>query len=158
MALLEPGAKAPQFALPDQDGVVRALADCAGQPVVLFFYPKDATPGCTTEACGFQDALPDFSRAGAVVFGISILDTASKATFARRHGLAYPLLADEDHAVCERYGVWQEKRLYGRTFMGIARTTYLVAPDGTVARRWDGVKVDAHAADVLAVVEGAERR
>ena len=152
MALIDPGAQAPPFALPDQDGRVHTLADHAGQPVVLFFYPKDATPGCTTEACGFQEALPDFAGARAAMFGISILGTSSKANFARKHGLTYPLLADEDHAVCERYGVWQEKRLYGRTFMGVARTTYLIAADGTVARRWDAVKVATHATDVLAAV------
>ncbi|WP_396625972.1 thioredoxin-dependent thiol peroxidase [Luteitalea sp.] len=152
MALIEAGKKAPAFALPDQDGIVRALADYKGQPVVLFFYPKDDTSGCTKEACGFQEALPDFSQVKAHVFGISILDTKSKAKFAAKHGLTFPLLADEDHAVCEQYGVWQEKSMYGRSYMGIARVTYLIDGQGTVAQRWDAVKVDHHAAEVLEAV------
>jgi peroxiredoxin Q/BCP len=152
MALIDPGTKAPAFSLPDQHGTVHALADYEGRPVVLFFYPKDDTSGCTREACGFRDALPDFSNADAAVFGVSILDTASKAKFATKYGLTFPLLADEDHAVADSYGVWQEKSMYGRTYMGIARVTYLIDRDGTVARRWDAVKVDAHADEVLAAV------
>jgi peroxiredoxin Q/BCP len=152
MPLLDPGTKAPTFALPDQHGTIHTLAQYAGRPVVLFFYPKDDTSGCTTEACGFQAALPDFSQVDAAVFGISILDTKSKAKFATKHGLTFPLLADADHAVCEQYGVWQEKSMYGRKYMGIARVSYLIAADGTVARRWDSVKVDAHATEVLAAV------
>jgi peroxiredoxin Q/BCP len=120
--------------------------------VVLYFYPKDDTPGCTKEACGFRDALPDFSKVDAVVFGISILDTASKAAFAARYQLTFPLLADEDHAVAEQYGVWQEKSMYGRKYMGVARVTYLIGPDGTIARRWDTVKVETHPAEVLEAV------
>lgn len=152
MALIDPGTKAPSFSLPDQHGTLHALAEYAGRPVVLFFYPKDDTSGCTTEACGFQEALPDFSKVEAAVFGISILDTKSKAKFATKHGLTFPLLADADHAVCEQYGVWQEKSMYGRKYMGIARVSYLIDTDGTVARRWDAVKVDSHAAEVLAAV------
>ncbi len=152
MPLIEPGKKAPAFTLTDQSGKRHRLADYAGRPVVLFFYPKDDTPGCTKEACGFQASLPGFKKGKAVVLGISILDGASKAKFAQKHGLAFPLLADEDHAVAEKYGVWQEKSLYGRKFMGIARTTYLIAPDGKVAKRWDKVKVDAHADEVLAAL------
>ncbi len=153
MALIEPGTKAPDFALPDQEGTTHRLSDHRGRPVVLFFYPKDDTSGCTKEACGFRDALPDFSKIDAAVFGVSILGTDSKAKFARKHGLTYPLLADEDHAVADAYGVWQEKRMYGRTYMGVARVTYLVDAAGTVAQRWDAVKVDAHAAEVLAAVQ-----
>jgi peroxiredoxin Q/BCP len=152
MALIETGQKAPAFALPDQNGTVHRLADYAGQPVVLYFYPKDDTSGCTKEACGFQAALPDFSRVKAAIFGVSILDARSKAKFAAKYSLTFPLLADEDHAVCEAYGVWQEKSMYGRTYMGIARVTYLIDADGTVARRWDAVKVDNHAAEVLEAV------
>lgn len=153
MALIEPGKKAPAFALKDQDGKTRRLSDYAGQPVVLFFYPKDDTPGCTTEACGFRDNLPSFKGLEAAVLGISILDEASKARFAKKHDLPYPLLADEDHEVAEKYGVWQKKSLYGRSFMGIARTTYLIGADGKVAKRWDKVKVDDHAEDVLAAAK-----
>jgi peroxiredoxin Q/BCP len=152
MALIETGQKAPAFALPDQNGTVHRLADYTGQPVVLYFYPKDDTSGCTKEACGFQEALPDFSRVKAAIFGVSILDARSKAKFAAKYSLTFPLLADEDHAVCEAYGVWQEKSMYGRTYMGIARVTYLIDADGTVARRWDAVKVDNHAAEVLEAV------
>lgn len=152
MALIEPGQKAPAFSLPDQHGAVHTLSDYEGQPVVLFFYPKDDTSGCTKEACGFQQALPDFSSIKAAVFGISVLDTRSKARFAAKYDLTFPLLADEDHAVCDSYGVWQEKSMYGRKYMGIARVTYLIDGDGTVARRWDAVKVDDHASEVLEAV------
>jgi thioredoxin-dependent peroxiredoxin len=152
MATIESGDKAPSFSLPDQDGVLHRLKDYAGKPIVLFFYPKDDTPGCTREACAFQATLPKFGRSKAVVLGVSVLDTASKAKFAKRNGLTFPLLADPDHEVADRYGVWKKKVLYGRQFMGLVRTTFLVGPDGKVARRWDNVKVDGHAADVLAAV------
>jgi peroxiredoxin Q/BCP len=149
MALIEPGKKAPAFALKDQQGATHRLSDYAGRPVILYFYPKDDTPGCTKETCAFQAALPKFKPGKAVVLGMSILDEKSKAKFAAKHGITFPLLADADHEVAEKYGVWREKSLYGRTFMGIARTTYLIGPDGTVARRWDNVKVDGHADAVL---------
>jgi peroxiredoxin Q/BCP len=149
VALIEPGRKAPAFTLKDQAGKIHRLSDYAGNPVVLFFYPKDDTSGCTKEACGFRDHLSQFRKSKAAVLGISILDEASKARFAVKYGLSYPLLADEDHAVAERYGVWRKKSLYGRSFMGIVRTTYLVDSDGRVARRWDNVKVDGHAGAVL---------
>jgi peroxiredoxin Q/BCP len=153
MSLIEPGKKAPAFSLPDQDGNVHRLADYAGRPVVLFFYPKDDTPGCTKEACAFRDNLPRFKAGKAAVLGISILDEASKAKFAKKFDLNYPLLADADHVVAETYGVWQKKSLYGRSFMGNVRTTYLIDAAGRVSRRWDNVKVDGHAEDVLAAVE-----
>ncbi len=152
MALIEPGKKAPAFALKDQHGKTHRLADYAGRTVVLYFYPKDDTPGCTTEACAFQDNLPAFKTSRAVVLGVSILDEASKAKFAQKHDLTFPLLADADHSVAEKYGVWQQKSMYGRTFMGIARTTFLIGPDGTVKKRWDNVKVNGHADDVLAAL------
>jgi peroxiredoxin Q/BCP len=152
MPLIEPGKKAPAFRLPDQHGNTHALSDYTGRPVVLYFYPKDDTPGCTTETCDFRDTLPRFDTANAAVLGASILDTASKAKFAAKHSVTFPLLADENHEVAEQYGVWQEKSQYGRTYMGIVRTTYLIGPDGRVARRWDKVKVDGHAAEVLAAV------
>jgi len=152
MPLVEPGRKAPAFALPDQDGKIHRLRDYAGRPLILYFYPKDDTPGCTREACAFRDALPGFKKGRAAVLGVSVLDTASKARFARKHELNFPLLADPEHAVADKYGVWQKKSLYGRTYMGLARTTYLIGPDGKVARRWDNVKVDGHAADVLRAV------
>jgi peroxiredoxin Q/BCP len=158
MALIEPGRKAPAFNLKDQQGKSRRLADYAGRPVVLYFYPKDDTPGCTKEACAFQDTLPRFKASKAAVVGISILDEASKARFAGKHKLSFPLLADEDHTVAEKYGVWQKKSLYGRSFMGNVRTTYLIDGDGKVARRWDNVKVDGHAEAVLEAAEDLKRR
>ncbi len=139
MALIEPGKKAPSFSLPDQAGKVHTLAGYAGQPVVIYFYPKDDTPGCTKESCAFQDNLPKFKK--------------SKAKFAAKYDLTFSLLADEDHAVMEKFGVWQEKSMYGRNYMGVARTTYLIGSDGKVVKRWDGVKVDGHADEVLAAVQ-----
>ena len=150
--MIEPGKKAPAFSLPDQAGTTHSLADYAGQPVVLYFYPKDDTPGCTTESCAFQDNLPKFKKSKAAVLGMSVLNSASKAKFADKFGLKFPLLADEDHSMIEKFGVWQEKSMYGKKYMGVARTTYLVGSDGKVARRWDGVKVDGHAEEVLEAV------
>jgi peroxiredoxin Q/BCP len=153
MALIEPGKKAPAFSLKDQQGKTHRLSDYSGRPVILYFYPKDDTSGCAKEACAFQDNLPRFKTNKAVVLGVSILDEASKGRFADKYGLTFPLLADADHEVAEKYGVWQKKSLYGRSFMGLARTTYLIDGDGKVAKRWDKVKVDGHAEDVLAAVE-----
>src|SRR5687768_4601895 len=152
MPLIEPGKKAPDFALEDQSGKTHRLADYAGRPVILYFYPKDDTPGCTKEACAFQANLPKLRPSKAVVLGVSILDEESKAKFAEKYGLRFPLLADADHAVADKYGVWQEKSNYGRKYMGIARTTYLIGPDGKVQKRWDKVKVEDHAEDVLAAL------
>jgi peroxiredoxin Q/BCP len=154
MPLIDPGKKAPAFSLKDQTGKTHSLADYAGRPLVIYFYPKDDTPGCTRESCDFQAALPTFTSSKAAVLGVSILDEASKAKFAKKHGLTFPLLADAKHAMAEKYGVWQEKSLYGRTFMGIARTTYLIGPDGRVQRRWDNVKVDGHVDEVADAVNG----
>jgi len=149
MPLVEPGKKAPAFSLKDQDGKTHRLSDYEGRSVVLYFYPKDDTSGCTKEACDFRDHLPEFKTEKTVVLGISILDEASKARFARKNDLNFPLLADPEHEVAEKYGVWQKRSLYGRSFMGIARTTFLIGPDGKVVRRWDKVKVDGHAQEVL---------
>jgi peroxiredoxin Q/BCP len=153
MPLVEPGRRAPAFSLPDQEGQPHRLKDYAGRPLIVYFYPKDDTPGCTKEACAFRDALPAFKKGKAAVLGVSVLDTASKAKFARKHKLNFPLLADPEHEVADRYGAWQKKSLYGRTYMGVARMTYLIGPDGKVVRRWDNVKVDGHAADVLRAVD-----
>ena len=148
------GKKAPAFTLEDARGKRLSLADFAGKSLVLYFYPKDDTPGCTKEACAFRDNLRHFEASHAAVLGVSILDDARKARFARKHALTFPLLADANHEVAEKFGVWQKKSRYGRTYMGIVRTTYLVNRDGKVARRWDNVKVDGHAEEVLAAVEG----
>ena len=147
MPLIDPGKKAPAFSLTDQNGQTHKLSDYAGRPVVLYFYPKDDTPGCTQEACDFEASLKKLPKKAAVL-GVSILDEKSKAKFAKKHGLTFPLLADADHEVAEKYGVWQEKSRYGRKYMGIVRTTYLIGPDGKVAQRWDKVKVEGHAAEV----------
>ena len=153
MPSVEPGRKAPAFSLKDQDDKTHSLKDYAGRPLVLYFYPKDDTPGCTREACDFRDTLPDFKKSKAAVLGVSILDTASKAKFARKHKVSFPLLADPDHVVAEKYGTWKKKSMYGKTFMGLARTTFLIDGTGTVVRRWDNVKVDGHADAVLEAVE-----
>ena len=153
MPPIDLGRTAPAFTLRDQAGKTHRLADYAGRPVVLYFYPKDDTPGCTKEACAFRDQLPKFSRHKAVVLGVSGQGQASKAKFAGKYALTFPLLADENYEIAEKYGVWQKKWLYGRTFMGISRTTFLIGPDGKIAKRWDKVKVDKHADDVLAAVE-----
>ncbi len=148
-------APAPPLVLPDDDGTIRDLVHERGKWVVLFFYPKDFTPGCTTEVCEFRDLSTDFEAAGATVWSISILDADSKAKFKVEHQLTFPLLADADHTVAERYGVWVEKKNCGKTYMGIARTTFLLDPDGRVVRVWPRVKVDGHAAEVLEALRSA---
>ena len=153
MPPIDLGRTAPAFTLKDQAGKTHRLADYAGRPVVLYFYPKDDTPGCTKEACAFRDQLPEFSRHKAVVLGVSGQGEASKAKFAGKYGLTFPLLSDENYEIAEKYGVWQKKLLYGRTFMGVTRTTFLIGPDGKIVKRWDKVKVDKHADAVLAAVE-----
>ena len=152
MPAIEPGRKAPAFSLKDQEGRAHSLEEYAGRPLILYFYPKDDTPGCTKEACAFRDSLPDFGKSKAAVLGVSVLDVASKAKFARKHKLNFPLLADPDHELAGKYGAWKKKSMYGKTYMGVARMTYLIGPDGKVARRWDDVKVDGHARDVLEAV------
>ena len=150
--LIQIGAKAPDFILPRNGGESVSLADFAGQPVVLFFYPKASTPGCTTEACDFSAQGGDFEAAGAAVLGISKDSVKRQDTFAAKHGLSMPLLSDAEGDTCERYGVWAEKKNYGRTYMGIVRTTVLIGADGKVAQVWPKVKVAGHADEVLAAV------
>ncbi|MBI2828558.1 MAG: peroxiredoxin [Acidobacteria bacterium] len=152
MPLIEPGKKAPAFALKDQHGNTHRLVDYAGRSVIVYFYPKDDTPGCTKESCDFQSCLPTIKPRSTAVLGISILDEKSKAKFADKYGLTFPLLADADHAVADKYGVWRKKSRYGRSYMGIVRTTYLIGPDGKVIERWDNVKVDGHAEAVAAAL------
>ena len=143
------GAPAPDFTLPTHDGGTLSLASLRGKPVVLYFYPKDDTPGCTVEACGFRDALPRIGRHRAVVLGISADGPASHARFRAKYKLPFTLLADEDHAVADRFGAWREKSLYGRTFMGIARSTFIIDSAGRVAAVFTKVKPDGHADEVL---------
>jgi thioredoxin-dependent peroxiredoxin len=154
MAVIDTGQKAPAFSLPDQNGQTHTLTAYAGRPVVLYFYPKDDTPGCTTEACTFEAGLAAFTKLEAVVLGVSVLDSASKARFAKKHGLTFPLLADADHAVADAYGAWQEKSMYGRQYMGVARITYLIDREGRIAQRWDTVKPADHPAEVLEAIRG----
>ena len=149
MALIDPGKKAPAFTLKDQSGTTHKLSDYEGRPLILYFYPKDDTPGCTKETCEFQAQLPSLKKSKAAVLGVSILDEKSKAKFADKYSITFPLLADADHEVADKYGVWQQKSFMGRKFMGIVRTTYLIGPDGKVQKRWDNVKVDGHTDDVL---------
>lgn len=151
-SLVDVGAKAPDFTLPRDGGGNVSLSDHAGKPVVLFFYPKASTPGCTTEARDFTALLPDFEAVGAVVLGVSKDSVKRQESFAAKQALATALLSDAEGDVCERYGVWGEKQMYGKSFEGITRTTYLIAPDGTVARVWTKVKVAGHAAEVLEAV------
>lgn len=151
-SLVETGTKAPEFTLPRDGGGTVSLADCAGKPVVLYFYPKASTPGCTIEARDFTALLGDFESAGAVVLGCSKDSVKRQENFAAKEDLTTALLSDAEGDVCERYGVWAEKKNYGKTYMGIVRTTYLIAPDGTVAKVWSPVKVDGHAQEVLEAV------
>ncbi|MDX1965053.1 MAG: thioredoxin-dependent thiol peroxidase [Pirellulales bacterium] len=146
---LEPGVKAPDFTLAADDGSKVKLSSFKGQPVVLYFYPKDDTPGCTVEACAFRDRKKELAKAGAVVLGVSPDDTASHGKFRDKYQLNFPLLADPDHKVAEKYGAWREKNMYGKKSMGIARSTYLIGPDGKIAKVWKAVKVDGHDQQVL---------
>ncbi|WP_226994146.1 thioredoxin-dependent thiol peroxidase [Myxococcus hansupus] len=150
------GDQAPAFQVPDQDGNTVTLARFAGRSVVLYFYPKDNTPGCTVEACDFRDEHSALEAAGAVVLGVSTDSTASHQKFAAKFNLPFPLLADVDHALSEAYGVWGEKSLYGRKFLGITRATFLIGPDGRVKQVWPKVKVIGHVAEVLAALKGGD--
>jgi thioredoxin-dependent peroxiredoxin len=146
------GSPAPDFELPSGDGDTVRLSEFRGRPVVLYFYPKDDTPGCTNEACGFRDAYAEFELHGAVVLGVSPDTEASHARFKAKHGLPFTLLADTDHEVAERYGVWVEKNVRGRTSMGIKRSTFVVDADGKVAKAMLGVSPEGHATEVLSVL------
>ena len=152
MAMLDVGDKAPAFSLEDQSGKTVKLSDFKGKTVVLYFYPKDDTPGCTREACAFRDEHSALRKAGAVVLGVSPDSGASHAKFAGKYGLPFPLLADTGHAVSEKYGAWGEKSLYGRKFMGIIRSTFLIDGSGKVAHVWPKVKVDGHVDQVLEAI------
>ncbi|HZD00738.1 MAG TPA: thioredoxin-dependent thiol peroxidase [Actinomycetes bacterium] len=150
MTKLEPGATAPSFSLPDQDDRPVSLEDLKGSKVLVYFYPKDDTPGCTKEACQFNDNLHAFQRAGVPVLGISPDDADSHRRFRAKYGLGFPLLSDLDHQVIEAYGAWGEKTLYGRTSVGVLRSTFLIDERGRIERAWYNVKADGHAEQVLA--------
>ena len=147
------GEAAPDFELERDGGGTVSLAGLRGKPVVLYFYPRDDTPGCTTQACGIRDAWGEFEAAGAVVLGVSPDTVTKHAKFREKFDLPFPLLADADHAVSELYGVWKEKTRYGRTYMGIVRSTFVIDPDGVVAKVMPNVKPATHADDVLAVLK-----
>ena len=147
--MVEEGKPAPEFSLTSDSGETVNLSDLRGKQVVLYFYPKDDTPGCTTQACGIRDVYGEFERAGAVVLGVSPDSEKSHAKFKEKYGLPFTLLADRDHAVAEQYGVWQEKKYMGRTYMGIVRSTFVIGADGNVKRAMHNVKPATHADDVL---------
>jgi peroxiredoxin Q/BCP len=152
---LEAGDKAPAFALKDQSGKTVKLSDFKGQHVVLYFYPKDNTPGCTTEACDFRDEHSALQKAGAVVLGVSPDTAASHQKFIAKYELPFPLLVDEGHEVAEKYGAWGEKNMYGRKMMGIIRSTFLIGPDGKLVKAWPKVKVAGHVDEVKAALAEA---
>jgi peroxiredoxin Q/BCP len=150
---LAEGDKAPKFTLPDASGGDVSLADFKGKKLVLYFYPKADTPGCTTEALDFSRLAKSFAKVGTAVLGVSADPVRKLDRFRQKHDLTVRLLSDEGHAVLEAYGVWGEKKLYGRTFMGVKRTTVLIGPDGRIARLWQNVKVPGHADEVLAAAK-----
>lgn len=151
--MLEEGAKAPDFHLPADDGTLVKLSKLKGQPVVLYFYPKDDTSGCTREALDFTALAPAFAKAGAAVYGISPDSVKSHDKFRCKHGLGIPLLSDEEKTVATAYGVWVEKSMYGKKYMGVERSTFLVDSKGKLAKIWRKVSVPGHAEDVLDAVK-----
>ena len=154
--MLEVGMKAPEFTLQDQDGREVSLADFLGKKVVLYFYPKDNTPGCTRQACAFAGSLSEIKAQGAVVLGVSKDSVASHRKFADKYGLPFTLLSDPQLEAIQAYGVWQEKKLYGKVSMGVVRTTFLIDEEGVVAAVMPKVKPDTNAADVLRLLKGEE--
>jgi peroxiredoxin Q/BCP len=153
MTHLTVGAKAPNFKLNADNGETLSLKDFKGRALVLYFYPKDDTPGCTSEACAFNEAMPHFEKMDAVVLGISRDSLKSHEKFSQKYGLTFPLLSDEDGTMCEAYGVWVEKSMYGKKYMGIERTTFLIDATGKIAKIWPKVKVPGHAKEVLDAVK-----
>ena len=147
--MLEIGIKAPEFSLPDQNGEIRNLADYRGQKVVLYFYPKDMTSGCTKQACGFGEMYPQFREKGAVVLGVSKDSVASHKKFEEKYGLPFTLLADPELEVIKAYDVWKEKKLYGKASMGVVRTTYLIDEEGVIVKAFDKVKAAENPAQML---------
>jgi peroxiredoxin Q/BCP len=153
MSQLQAGEPAPDFKLPDQEGKEVSLSGFKGTPVVLYFYPKDDTPGCTKEACAFRDARKEYEEAGAVVIGVSPDGPESHQKFARKYDLNFPLLADLDKEVCQAFGVWKEKNMYGKKSMGVVRTTFVIDREGVIRKVFPRVKVDGHSEAVLDVLK-----
>ena len=150
--MLKTGDQAPDFTLTTGDGETVSLHDLRGRPVVLYFYPRDDTPGCTTEACSFRDLQPEFKKRNAAVFGVSTDDLKSHQKFAHKYDLTFPLLSDPDHAVAEAYDSWGLKKFMGREYNGVKRNTFLIGPDGKIARVWEAVKPAGHPEEVLAAL------
>ena len=148
------GTEAPDFTLPDQDGNPVTLSELRGQPIVLYFYPKADTPGCTTQACGIRDHRADYERTGARVIGVSPDTVAAQRKFADKYDLDFTLLADEDHSVAELYGVWGDKKMYGKTYMGVQRSTFLIDPEGVVAHVIPKASPKTHDEVVLEALRG----
>ena len=147
---LKSNSPAPDFTLPDENGVERSLADYRGKEVVLYFYPKDDTPGCTTEACNFRDDYSAYEKAGVVILGVSADSPASHAKFKEKYHLPFTLLSDEKHEVCEKYGVWGLKKMMGREYYGILRTTFVISSDGMIKKVFENVKPADHSREILA--------
>jgi peroxiredoxin Q/BCP len=143
------GTIAPEFSLPDDTGSIRSLSEFRGHPVILYFYPKDDTPGCTTEACNFRDDYSDYLGSGVIILGVSPDNSKSHAKFKAKYGLPFPLLADADHKVCELYKVWGLKKAMGREYMGVFRTTYLIDEQGAIVHVFENVKPAGHSAEIL---------
>jgi len=150
--VIEEGKPAPDFELTSDSGEQVRLSSLRGKPVVLYFYPRDDTPGCASQACGIRDAWGEFEQRGAVVLGVSPDDEASHVQFKEKYGLPFPLLADADHRIADEYGVWVEKQRFGKTYMGVERSTFVIDADGNVAKVMRRVRPDSHADDVLAVL------
>ncbi len=153
---IEEGTKAPDFTLPADDGAKIKLSALKGQPVVLYFYPRDDTPGCTRQACAFRDQQAPLKKLGAKVLGVSTDDVASHVKFRDKYELNFPLLADADHKVAEKYGAWREKNMYGKKSMGIQRCTFLIDAEGVVRKVWKKVSVDGHDEQVLAALKALD--
>jgi peroxiredoxin Q/BCP len=149
---LKPGDQAPAFTASTQDGQTVSLSDFRGKHVVLYFYPKDDTPGCTKEACGFRDAFAGFGKKDTVILGVSTDPVKAHAKFVAKYQLPFTLVADEDRRIVEAYGVWGEKRFMGRKYQGTHRVTFLIGPDGTIKRIWPGVKPEEHPQEVLSAI------
>lgn len=150
--VLETGTLAPKFSLPDENEKIHNLEDYAGKTVLLYFYPKDDTPGCTTEACNFRDDYSAYQDAAVVILGVSPDSPAKHTKFKAKYDLPFSLLADVDHQVCEKYGVWGPKKFMGREYEGVHRTTYLIGPDGTIQHVFENVKPANHSAEILALL------
>jgi peroxiredoxin Q/BCP len=150
---ISPNQPAPDFSLPDETGQVHSLAEFRGKPVVLYFYPKDDTPGCTTEACNFRDDYHVYAENGVVILGVSPDTSKSHTKFKEKFNLPFTLLADEGHNVCDLYGAWGPKKMYGKEYEGVLRTTFLIGPDGKILKVFENVKPDGHSAEVLAALK-----